>query len=118
MSYVIRHGKRIEVEVLDLGVPPKKRRKPFKAQWVKFPLHWAKALRRSNRAGTYQLASVILFEAFKQKHCGGEIVLSSAVTGMPRSTRRRATKELVKLGLISIHQKGSQSPRVSHLYYY
>lgn len=117
-EYVMRRGKRIEVEILDSGVIPKNRRKPFKAQWVKLPLHWTKALGRSKRASTYQLAWIILFEDFKRKHCGGEIVLSSAVTGMTRYTRRRATKELVKLGLIKTQQYGSQSPRVSHIYYY
>jgi Fic family protein len=117
-EYVMRHGKRIEVEVLDSGVTQKKRRKPFKAQWVKLPRQWVEALRRSKSMGTYQLALAILFEAFKREHCGGEIVLSSAVTKMPRSTRRRATKELVKLGLIKTHKNGSQSPRVSHIYYY
>jgi hypothetical protein len=48
MSYVVRQGRRIAVETLDLGPTPKKRRKQFRAEWVKLPLQWAEALRRSN----------------------------------------------------------------------
>jgi hypothetical protein len=118
MSYVMRHGKRIEVEILDTGVTPKKRRKPFKAQWVKLPRQWVEALRRSKSVGTYQLALAILFEAFKRKRYGGEIVLSSRVTGMTRYAKCRAAKELVELGLIKTEQKGNGSMRVSRISYY
>jgi hypothetical protein len=118
MSYVIRHGKRIEVKILNSGIILTKRRKPFKAQWVKLPRQWAEALRRSKSAGTYQLAIAILFEAFKRKRYGGEIVLSSTVTGMTRPAKVRAVKELVELGLIKAEQKGNKSIRVSTIYYY
>jgi hypothetical protein len=114
----MRHGRRIEVEIHEPVVTPKKRRKPFKAQWVKLPRQWAEALRRSKRVGTYQLALAILFEAFKRKRYGGEIVLSSAVTRMPRNTKMRAAKELTELGLIKTEQKGNESIRVFKIYYY
>jgi hypothetical protein len=116
--YVMRQGRRIEVETLDIGIATKSKRKPFKAQWVKLPVQWAKALRRSKSASTYQLAHAILFEAFKREHTGGEIVLSSVATGMPRNTKSRAARELVELGLIKIKQKGKESLKVSHVYYY
>jgi hypothetical protein len=117
-KYVIRHGRRIAVETLDLDIVPKKKRKPFEVLWVKLPLHWAKVLRQSKSTSTYQLAHTILFEAFKREHVGGEIVLSSTVTGMPRETRRRAANELVKLGLIEIKQNGREALRISRVYYY
>ena len=113
MKYVIRHGQRIAVETLDLGRPTKKRRKPFRTEWVMLPRHWATALRKAKRISTYQLAHVILFEAFKRKVLGGDIVLSSEVTGMRRQTRARAAKELAQLGLITISQKGREAFKVS-----
>jgi hypothetical protein len=58
---------------------------------------------------------VILFEAFKREQVGGEIVLSATMTGMPRTTRRRATAELVKLKLIEIKQCGNGAVRVISL---
>lgn len=93
-------------------------REPFVAEWVKLPRRWVKALRRTKSAATYQLAHAILFEAFKQDQfgrVGREVVLSSAVTKMPKETRRRATKELVKLGLIEVEQVGCEAPRVSKM---
>jgi hypothetical protein len=116
--YVIRQGKRIETLEFDTGLILKKRREPFKAGWVKIPARWIEVLRQSKSIGTYQLAHVILLEAFKRENCGGEIVLSSTVTGMPRTTRKKATKELIELGLIKTEQKGRQAPRVSLIYYY
>jgi hypothetical protein len=82
---------------------------------VKLPWQWANALRQTNRASTYQLAHTILFEAFKREQVGGEIVLSSAMTGMSRSTKRRAAKELVKLRLIEIEQYGNGAIRVTNI---
>jgi hypothetical protein len=96
VSYVMRNGRRIEVETADSSTIPKKRRKPFKAEWTKLPRHWVEALQQSKSARTIQLAHAILFEAFKREHVGGEIVLSSTVTGMPGETRRRAAHELKK----------------------
>jgi hypothetical protein len=105
----------------DTGVIPKKPRKRFRAEWVKFPRAWMTALGRSKSASTYQLALVILFGALKRKygnskHSGDAIVLSSATTGMPHETRRRAAYELVELGLIEIEQDGNQAIRVSKVY--
>jgi hypothetical protein len=112
-GYVMRQGRRIAVETLDTGIIPNTKRKPFKAQWVKLPLHWSEALRRSKSVSTYQLAHVILFETFKRKHVGGDVVLSWAVTGMPHSTRARAANELVELGLIKIIRNGKHALRVT-----
>ena len=56
---------------------------------------------------------IVLEEAFKREHMRGDIVLSSEVTRMPQTTRRRAAKELVKLGLITIEQIGNGAPVVT-----
>lgn len=113
MNHVMRRGKRIDVETIEAPTNSQGKRAPFKAQFVKLPLRWAEALRRSKSVSTYRLALIILFEAFKRKHTGGEVILSSAVVGMPRCTKMRATKELVELGLIETNQIGRQALRVS-----
>lgn len=118
MNYVLRHGKRIEIETLNTGVSPSpsRKRKPFKAQFVMVPLRWVEALQRSKSASAYQLALVILLEAFKLeafKRKGSEITLSSTATKMPRNTKTRAAKELADLGLIEIKQIGNQAIKVS-----
>jgi hypothetical protein len=78
-------------------------------------LRWAKALQQSRSANTYRLAHTILFEAFKREQVGGEIVLSTEVTGMPSSTRVRAAEELVELGLIKVSRQGKQAFKVVSL---
>ena len=117
VNHVIRHGRRIEVETINTNVTPTKKRAPFKADWVKLPLRWVEALRQSRSASTYQLALAILFEAYKRKHVGGEIVLSNAMVQMPSNTKMRAARELKKFGLIRIKRNGKQQAyRVSILY--
>ena len=91
----------------------KRKRKPrFKTRWVKLSSRWAKVLKLSRSANTYRLAHTILFEAFKREQRGGDIVLSTEVTKMPSSSRERATKELVRLGLIKVDRHGRQAVRV------
>jgi hypothetical protein len=86
----------------------KKKRKPFTAKWTQFPRRWFNALRRAkSAAATYELALLISFKAFECKHTGQEIILSSEATGMPKRTRIRATKELIKLGLIKPYRRSS-----------
>ena len=110
--------RRIAVKEWNPRVSPKKRKRdPFKAQWVKLPMRWVEALRKSKSAATCQLAMVILFEAFKCEQVGGEIVLSATTTKMPGSTRRRAARGLVRLGLITTEQNGKGALRVSMIHY-
>ena len=116
MNYINRHGRQIEVETVISGPisATSKKRKPFEPEWVKVPVPWIKALKQSKSASTYQLALAILVEAFRCKYFGHhEIVLSSAVTGMPRCTKVRAARKLAELGLIKIKQDGKEALRVS-----
>jgi len=116
--YVVRHGKRIAIETLKTNVVHiKQRRKPFRVEWVKLPQRWIEALQQSKSVSTYRLAHIILFEAFKREHLGGEIILSAEVTGMPSATRVRATKELIKLELIRVRRNGRQAVRVIEILY-
>jgi len=96
----------------DLVPPRKTRRKQFKIEFVKFPVHWIEALREARHITTYRLALVILAEAFQREFIGGEIVLSSEMTGIPRTSKLKAARELERLGLIRIGRLGRQSLRV------
>jgi hypothetical protein len=121
MNYVIRHGRRIEIETVNPDTPSRKRRRTFKAQWVKLPRHWISALGQSKSANTYRLALLILLAAFEDKSGNGEIILSAkVVTGMSRWSKTRAARELVELGLITIKENGVRALRakiISHSYY-
>jgi hypothetical protein len=121
--WVMAHGKRILVETLD--DPPGtsrrlarrvKKRKPFEIEWVKLPDYWIQQLKLARYLATYTLALHVLRENFKQQYAGGDIVLSTALTGLPRTTRWLATKEMVELGLIQIQQDGRQAVRIVEVF--
>ena len=114
MNYVYRGGKRIAVDLINTATPTQKRR-PFEVSFVKLPTYWIDRLERSNNPGTFKLAHRILKEAFKRRYVGGDIVLSTEVTGLSRKVRCRAVKELVRLGLIEIEQNGNQAVRVKSI---
>ena len=97
------------------GRKRKSKRPAFKSQWVKLPVKWVEMLKKSTSANVYRLAFIILIEAFKREQTGGEIVLSSEVTGMYRNTRARAAAELVRLGLITIKREGREAIRVINI---
>jgi hypothetical protein len=113
-QYVTRYGKKIEVVDVDTRHAPKKsKRKQFKPEWIKVPIHWVEALQQSRSPKASELAHIILIEDFKNHRNGKEIVLSTDVTGMPRNTKVKAVKELVRLGLIKAHFNGNQAIRVT-----
>ena len=116
--YVYAHGKRIEVETLtpDALKAPRPKRKPFVVDWVKFPAWWLEALQDAS-ASACKLALTVLAEDYKRQHVGGDVVLSAAVTKMPHTTRTRATRELVGLGLIQIQASGKRAAVVSSVQY-
>jgi hypothetical protein len=114
MKNAYRHGEKIAVNTINTATPAKKR-KPFEVRWVKLSDYWIERLRHARKVSTVILAHVILREEFKRQYGGGEIVLSTAVTGLSRHRKARAVRELVDLGLIEIEQKGNQAIRVTNL---
>jgi hypothetical protein len=120
-SFVMRNGERIETYTLVMPSSSKARggvRKAspkFEVQFVKVPIYWVKQLSRANNPSTFKLAYYILGRAHECKYCGGEIILSTEATRIPRATRVRAVRELVKLGLIEIQYSGRQAVRVTNI---
>jgi hypothetical protein len=105
MDYVMRHGRRIEIETVNTGIVPK-RRKGFAMRWVKLPRNWITSLERSESVNAYRLAHRILWAAYEDKRGKGVVTLSKAVApGMPPTTRNRAIQELIELGLIILLEK-------------
>src|SRR5262249_57642737 len=92
MGYVMRQGRRIEVEPVPMpGIEKKKRRKSFRAFWVKLPRSWITALRRTRSVHTYELAHTILLEAYERQT--DTVTLSGEATlWMSRETKRRGPR--------------------------
>ena len=112
MSCIFRNGRRIAIDTINTATPARKKRKPFEVSFVKLPKFWIDQLRHARKLSTITLAHVILHEAFKRQHVGGEIVLSTKATGLSRQVRARAVNELRELGLIETEQNGNQAVRV------
>jgi hypothetical protein len=119
-DYVMRHGRRIEIEPADIGEAPRRRPRGFSMQWVKLPRHWITALEQTNISDTHKLAHRILWAAFEDKRGDGVVTLSQAVVpGMSATGRKRATRKLIELGLI-VPLSGwgeRKTPRVKIVYY-
>jgi hypothetical protein len=114
--FVVRHGRRIEVETLSTSTVTPKKKRHFEYAWIKVPRHWVTGLARTKSAATYQLALAILVEAFKRKHIGGKVVLSTKVTGITsRHTRMRATLELVEFGLIEVKFEPRKATEITNI---
>jgi hypothetical protein len=115
-AYTPALGRRVAVKS---ATPPrqlrKRERKLFKVEWFKHPAWWIEVLRNAS-AGAHLLASIVLAEAFRRKYIKGDIVLSSEMTKMPPTTRKRAAKELVELGLITVEQNGNRAPTVTSIH--
>lgn len=109
-DYVIRQGRKIAV--VAFNTPPAAKRKRFQTEWVKLPRLWIERLRGAS-SPAYGLALYILSEEFKRRHIGGDIVLSTASTGIDRRRRPAAVRELVDRGLILVEQQGHQASRVT-----
>jgi hypothetical protein len=94
----------------------KLRRQKFQATFVIFPMRWVDVLESANTdRSTYRLAIRLLVAAYEREHRGGEIVLSSEVTRMPRNSKYRAARKLEALGLIRIEPRGLKQSPVIHV---
>jgi|SRR5262245_30622594 len=101
-GYVMHHGRRIEVITRTLEAS-KPKKKSFEIRWVKLPKHWIDSLAKCRSTNTYRLANLILLAAYKDSRRTGEVILSAKLTGnMSPVTRRRAARELERLGLITL----------------
>src|SRR5262249_47478683 len=87
----------------------------FTASFVKLPHFWIERLRHARHVRTVTLAHVILLEAFRRQHVGGEIILSTETKGLDRHVRAKAAKELKEFGLIETEKNGNQATRVTSL---
>jgi hypothetical protein len=112
VSCIVRDGRWIAIDTINTATPARKKRKPFEVSFVKLPKFWIDQLRHARKLSTVTLARVILYEAFKRRHVGGEIVLSTEATGLSRQVKARAVNELRELGLIATEQNGNQAVRV------
>jgi hypothetical protein len=114
------HGRRFEVETLDIDAAPTpkfKRRKhgPF----TKVPTAWEEVLGKAHASGsTYAVAIVLLYEAWKLKSNGQPPVVKLTSTMLKRSDvgpdgKGAALLKLTELRLVSVEQSPGCNPLVT-----
>jgi len=114
------HGRRFEVETLDIGVAPApkfKRRKhgPF----TKFPSVWEEVLGKAHTSGsTYAVAIVLLYEAWKKKSNGQKPIVKLTSELLKRvhvgeDGKRAAVRKLEELKLVGLEQRSGCNPVVT-----
>jgi hypothetical protein len=109
VSYVIRQGRRIEVEILSTSAK-KKRGDAF----AMVPLDWAIAATRATK--TPQAMVWILLQHLAWKTKSNTFPLSNnglRQAGVSREVKRRALMALEAAGLITVHRRGSRAPLVT-----
>ena len=116
-NYVVRHGRRIEIRNLELGVVPGdqlRRRRPD--PFVKVPLKWAAAATKATKTPQTLVWVLLLHEAWRTK--GSAFSLSNAKLakyGISREVKRRALAALETAGLITVDRHHGRAPVVTLL---
>jgi hypothetical protein len=109
---VIRHGKRIAVETLEIpGMKPKPRRRRSDA-FVMVPWAWVERLERTRNATTMKIAHRLLHLDWKSQ--GQPAALSNIAVArfVGRRGKWRALRELERLGLIRVERRTGSSPKI------
>lgn len=117
-EYIVRNGRRIEVETLEPTTPaPAKRKRGRQGQFVLVPISWVERLQTARCIGTHRLAYYVLFQHWKW---GGRPVKLSNVV-LPElgvgdaKAKWRALSELERLGLVEVKRQPKKSPIVTVL---
>jgi hypothetical protein len=109
-------GRQIEVGE-DLGVDIKPGKRRAEPKFVQMSKYWMDQLEEARNLATYRLALRILrMDYRRKKYSDEEIVLSAEHTGINNGdARRKAARELVRLGLIEVAQRHKAAARVTRL---
>jgi hypothetical protein len=112
--YVIRHGRRIEVETLDTGVIAKpKRRQPKGKPFAIVPLDWAAEAAKATNSPGLIVCAQLLHLAWKAK--SRTVILSSTHLGVSVKVKSRVLRNLKAARLIEIEHRDGRSPKVTLL---
>jgi hypothetical protein len=113
MSYVMRHGRRIEVEVMDLGIPAKPRgrkRRDF-VQTTRAQFERLCATRIT--VTTFKVFLLLQFLVFRSRTKSVQLAnVTAAKYGISRIQKRTALMRLETLGLIQVTRCRHRSPEI------
>jgi hypothetical protein len=111
MSYVLRHGRRIEVVTLDTGTAAKPKRSGL---FVMVPMTWVERLAAQRSVAVWPVAIRILHLDWKS--AGQPVVLGNMALrelGVGPEGKKSGLAILEGLGLISVKRRPGCAPRVT-----
>jgi hypothetical protein len=116
MNYVIRHGRRIEVETLDSAVTSNSRKRT--ARYIGCPMTWLK--RVLPVVGSKEQLATALWLYRRHTICGGGPFTASNYElsrdiGVTRYTKYRTLRRLEKACVIILHRGGAKTVLVELL---
>ena len=111
MNYVIRAGRRIEVDTLNIGTPGKRKKvEPF----VKVPLWWIAAAAKHTRSPATLVCIELLHVHWKTKRLSFPLPNGRLkMLGVSREIKRRVLRDLERGGLITIERPTRKTPIVT-----
>ena len=115
MNYIMRQGRRIEIETIETCLAPKNMRLRRRKHFVRFPLKWAERLAESSSAaGTYRLALHLLYRHWEE--CRAILLARKSNAGERRREplcKMAGVGRAEQLDLISIERRFRRSPRIT-----
>jgi hypothetical protein len=112
--YVIRQGRRIEIETLDTGVVAKTRRRKNGVPFVVLTLDWAAAAAKATRTSQAMVWIWLLWLKFEAQ--SSTFVMPNGRLeryGVSRFAKTRALRQLETAGLIHVEHRIGKSPRAT-----
>jgi hypothetical protein len=108
--YVIRHGRRIEVETLDTGVAAKPKRQAKGEPFVVVPLRWARLAVKDGGLMEFFICADLLHRAWKAK--GKSFVMPNTKCVSPK-VKYRVLRALAAAKLITVEWRHGKSPLIT-----
>jgi hypothetical protein len=118
-NYVIRHGRRIEVETITPTAPARRRKRTrIKETWAKIPHH--RGLKLAKQAKNSVLAVLLALEsAVHEAHCNQVKLTNDQLNPykISRQAKIRGLRQLITAEVVSVEWNGLGAPVVTHHWY-
>jgi hypothetical protein len=114
MNYMIRHGRRIEIETIDTGAPAKTNRPAKGEPFAKMPLRWAKRAAEATGSPAVLVCARLVHLAWEAK--GKSFTMANKwleERGVSRKVKYRMLRNLEAAGLIMVERQPRKSPRIT-----
>jgi hypothetical protein len=114
MNYVMRRGRRIEVETIHPDTAPTKKRHKTSEPFVKVPLWWIAAAAKATRSPATVVCVELLHASWKAKSPTFPLPNGKLQRlGVTRETKRRVLRSLEQEGLVRVVRLPRKTPIVT-----